>query len=126
MAGRANWAEQARVYTTKRKSPQEEQEERENQALKRIGKGILAGLVIGGGIEAFLDIVPGIQEVWYCSKSDICYRIISETVAAALILPIEAEKREENNYFRKACCYGIGYVAGAAIAYSTLEVLTKI
>ena len=127
MTGRADWAQEARVYSTDKKNPLQEpqkDDDGENKIPKIIGKSLLAGLVIGGGIELLLEVIPGVQQVWYCSREEIYYRIITEMSIAALIMPIKREGEEVKNYCGKAICSGIGYAVGTGVAYGALEMLT--
>ena len=121
MSGRPNWSEDARVYSGGDKTPPQGEDKQE--ALKQAGRGIGAGVVIGGGIEVLLELIPGIGEMPYCAKEDILYRLATGVVTAALLMPLDKKGEEVEKYGEKAWYSGIGYAVGTIIMYGGLEIL---
>jgi hypothetical protein len=125
MGGNPNWARDARVYSTEKKNAEGEEEPKSERMYAYLKKGVLVGLGCGGGIEAVITIIPGIEEIPYCSEQDIAYRLAIGAMTAAILLPIKKEGEDVKNYWRKALYSGVGYILGTMLVYGGLEMITR-
>ncbi len=114
-----------RLVRSPKEDPVKREQEKEEEKWKHMQKGILRGLSVGGGIETLLHVIPGIEQIPYCSEQDIVYRVAIGAITAAFLLPIQKEGEDVKNYWTKALCSGVDYTIGTMIVYGGLEMMAR-